>query len=112
MRYWAEEDTKGISRYALRGGSGAEPLREALVVSKPMPGEKVGLFGRHSGEHAAVRYCTSLPGPRPRHLSIVYSSIVSVHRLSGNRYGMWVEKKSGKMWLWDSMCHWLGGIGV
>ena len=85
---------------------------ETIVVSMPMPREKVGLFVLHSGEPAAAGYCTSLSGSRLRHLSIVYFSIASVHRLGGNRYGIWAEENSGKMWLWDSICHRLGGIVV
>ena len=50
----SREDTKGISTHTLRGDRGAELSRETIVVSMPMPGEKVGLFARHSGETAAA----------------------------------------------------------
>ena len=112
MLVLSREDTKGISTHTLRGDRGPEPSRETIVVSMPMPGEKVGLFVLRSGEHAAAGYCTSLPDSRPRHLSIVYSRVVSVHRLGGNRYGIWAEENSRKMWLWDSICHRPGGIVV
>ena len=56
----------------------------------------------------AVRLCQT-PGLGIFLLSTLASS---VHRLGGNRYGMWTEENSGKMWLWDSMYHRPGGIVV